>query len=183
MEANIESICAELGISVTKNGDGRWKAPCPFHSEKMPSFVVYKDGSYHCFGCSAHGNLSELLDDNKSAIMRYSTDKIDVELCADTSSDVNKFTVYIENYLRELLTGCKYVLKNKVYKYADFILARGIVNDTDQVDILKEIKIKSNTILSTEEHNAESKRCSPRTEDARFGGSNVEEKRKWNLGR
>lgn len=32
-----------------------WKGPCPFHREKTPSFVVYEDGHYHCFGCGAKG--------------------------------------------------------------------------------------------------------------------------------
>lgn len=29
---------------------------CPFHSEKTPSCVIYKDNSFHCFGCQAHGS-------------------------------------------------------------------------------------------------------------------------------
>lgn len=32
-----------------------WKACCPFHGEKSPSFYVYDD-HYHCFGCGAHGD-------------------------------------------------------------------------------------------------------------------------------
>lgn len=28
---------------------------CPFHSERTPSFVLYSDNSYHCFGCNANG--------------------------------------------------------------------------------------------------------------------------------
>jgi putative DNA primase/helicase len=29
---------------------------CPFHGEKTPSFTVYPDGHFHCFGCRAHGD-------------------------------------------------------------------------------------------------------------------------------
>jgi DNA primase len=39
---------------VTKSGR-QWKACCPFHGEKTPSFYIYDD-HYHCFGCGAHGD-------------------------------------------------------------------------------------------------------------------------------
>lgn len=32
-----------------------WKACCPFHGEKTPSFYVYDD-HFHCFGCGVHGD-------------------------------------------------------------------------------------------------------------------------------
>lgn len=35
-----------------------YKAPCPFHSDKSPSFTVNDDKQfYHCFGCGAHGDI------------------------------------------------------------------------------------------------------------------------------
>lgn len=29
---------------------------CPFHTEKTPSFTIYPNGSFYCFGCRACGN-------------------------------------------------------------------------------------------------------------------------------
>lgn len=28
---------------------------CPIHQERTPSFVLYPDNSFHCFGCKANG--------------------------------------------------------------------------------------------------------------------------------
>ena len=38
-----------------KKAGGNQLGLCPFHDEKTPSFHVYPDGHYHCFGCGAHG--------------------------------------------------------------------------------------------------------------------------------
>ena len=41
-----------------------YKACCPFHAEKTPSFTVNDDkGFYHCFGCGAHGDAIRFLTD------------------------------------------------------------------------------------------------------------------------
>ncbi|TGN38338.1 DNA primase [Marinobacter confluentis] len=47
-----------IGSRVTlKKAGGNYKARCPFHDEKTPSFNVRPDkGFYHCFGCGAHGD-------------------------------------------------------------------------------------------------------------------------------
>lgn len=44
---------SRYGIEIDKKGF----AKCPFHDEKTASFRVYKDGTYHCFGCGAHGDV------------------------------------------------------------------------------------------------------------------------------
>jgi DNA primase len=49
-------LAALIGRRVKLERAGRqWKACCPFHGEKTPSFYIYDDG-YHCFGCGAHGD-------------------------------------------------------------------------------------------------------------------------------
>ena len=43
-----------------------WKACCPFHNEKTPSFYVNDEkGFYHCFGCQAHGDAIRWLTDQQ----------------------------------------------------------------------------------------------------------------------
>ena len=34
-----------------------WEGCCPFHAEQTPSFRVYADNHFHCFGCAAHGDV------------------------------------------------------------------------------------------------------------------------------
>lgn len=64
LDAAIEQIKARLpivemiGRSVPLRRSGsRWVAPCPFHQEREPSFTVSENGSFHCFGCQASGDI------------------------------------------------------------------------------------------------------------------------------
>jgi DNA primase len=56
-----------VGKTVKLQKAGReFKAPCPFHKEKTPSFYVNDEkGFYHCFGCSVHGDAIRWLTDQR----------------------------------------------------------------------------------------------------------------------
>ena len=48
-------------IPLKKNGT-RWKALCPFHQEKTPSFIVSPERqSFHCFGCGKGGSAFQFI--------------------------------------------------------------------------------------------------------------------------
>jgi DNA primase len=59
------SLSSLIGKSVKLQKAGReFKACCPFHNEKTPSFTVNDEkGFYHCFGCGAHGDAIRYLTD------------------------------------------------------------------------------------------------------------------------
>lgn len=60
-------LSALVGKSVKLERAGReFRACCPFHNEKSPSFYVNDDKAfYHCFGCGAHGDAIRFLTDHK----------------------------------------------------------------------------------------------------------------------
>lgn len=47
-------------VTLRKNGKC-WKGKCPFHEDSDPSFCVYPDGRFHCFGCNAGGTVFDYL--------------------------------------------------------------------------------------------------------------------------
>ncbi len=41
-----------------------WKARCPFHNERTPSFMVSRErGSWHCFGCARGGDIFSFIQE------------------------------------------------------------------------------------------------------------------------
>lgn len=55
----VEVISSHIDL---KRAGAAYKALCPFHDEKSPSFVLQKgDPHYHCFGCGAHGDAIQFL--------------------------------------------------------------------------------------------------------------------------
>src|SRR4029078_12059080 len=58
-------LSAIISPSVKLVRAGReWKACCPFHNEKTPSFTINDEKGFdHCFGCGAHGDAIRFLTD------------------------------------------------------------------------------------------------------------------------
>ena len=61
------TLSGVIGRTTKLTRAGReWKACCPFHNEKTPSFTVNDEkGFYHCFGCQAHGDVIRWMTDHE----------------------------------------------------------------------------------------------------------------------
>jgi DNA primase len=61
------TLSALIGRTVKLQKAGReYKACCPFHKEKTPSFYVNDEkGFWHCFGCAVHGDAIRWMTDNR----------------------------------------------------------------------------------------------------------------------
>lgn len=54
---SLRDTVKQYGVDVNSRGYAR----CPFHNEKTGSFKVYSDGTFHCFGCGAHGDVVDFV--------------------------------------------------------------------------------------------------------------------------
>jgi DNA primase len=67
-QLDIVDVVQHYGVALKRQGSGpRYVGLCPFHSEKSPSFSVQSAlGYYHCFGCSAGGDVFKFVQQMES---------------------------------------------------------------------------------------------------------------------
>lgn len=74
--ANLLSNVISPSVKLARAGR-EWKACCPFHNEKTPSFVVNDEkGFYHCFGCGAHGDAIAFLTEARKLTFSSAVKKL-----------------------------------------------------------------------------------------------------------
>ena len=90
LKNNLDIIDTVSNYIELKKTGANYKAPCPFHDEKSPSFVVSPSKQiYHCFGCGAGG-------DSIKFVMEY--EKLNYPESIEKLADLNNFTLtYSEN--------------------------------------------------------------------------------------
>ncbi|MEI6296175.1 MAG: DNA primase [bacterium] len=140
MSSAVEQIKARLSVvdvigsylKLEKAG-GNFKAKCPFHNEKTPSFYVSPGReSYHCFGCDKGGDIISFVEDIEGVdfigalkiLAEKAGIKIDSEEKYEKSEKGRIFSLLnsaIEFYRKELV-------KNK--HALDYLKERGLKGET-----------------------------------------------------
>ena len=72
-------IAEVVGRYVKLQGSGdRLAGLCPFHPDRNPSLVVFPaTGSFHCFGCSKHGDVITFVREMEQSSFRGALDTLD----------------------------------------------------------------------------------------------------------
>jgi DNA primase len=123
-------------ISLSPAGKN-FKARCPFHEEKTPSFIVSPDrGLWRCFGCNVGGDII-------SFVMRYENieffdalkllaEKAGVDLKTTASADQKKYTVlYDINEAAKTFFTAQLLASHAAGKRAlQYLAERGLTDET-----------------------------------------------------
>ncbi|AZZ65533.1 DNA primase [Metamycoplasma phocicerebrale] len=142
--ADIVNIIGEY-VALEKQGKN-YKACCPFHGEKTPSFVVNKEkGIFRCFGCGKGGNVIKFIEyrENLSSIeaLKFLAKKLNLDI-SSFGKYLNKSNVSSEHTkLFELNSAAldffKYQITfEKTKELEAFLIKRDLTKD-----IIKEFEI------------------------------------------
>lgn len=110
---------------------------CPFHNEKTPSFTVNDaKGFYHCFGCSAHGDIISFVMNNEGLDYKDAVNK----LANDFSIEIPKVKV---DEVRENKLDLDYLILEKAAKFFEKNLHEG--DGSEARNYLKKRRLNSAT--------------------------------------
>jgi len=56
----LTSVVEDANVELKRSGT-RHVGFCPFHAEKTPSFFVFDDNHFKCFGCGEHGDVIDFV--------------------------------------------------------------------------------------------------------------------------
>jgi len=62
LKQNIDlfSVVESAGVDLQRRG-ARYVGLCPLHMEQTPSFYVFQDNHFKCFGCGEHGDVIDFV--------------------------------------------------------------------------------------------------------------------------
>ncbi|HQO70878.1 MAG TPA: DNA primase [Candidatus Paceibacterota bacterium] len=115
-------------ISLEKAGKN-YKAKCPFHNEKTPSFFVSPDrGTYYCFGCNAKGDIFSFVEKFEGTdflgALKILADRAGVDLEEYKNKNKDKTELYYE-IMEEATIFFEDNLKAKL-EARSYLLSRGL---------------------------------------------------------
>lgn len=128
-----------IGTRVKIMRRGRLKvALCPFHSEKSPSFHIKDEqGTYHCFGCGAHGDALSFLQEIEGVSFMEALEKLAslMGLTVPTFKDKPSNDESLQNKLLQVLEAAtlffeRQLKTSKGFKAAQYLETRGLSSET-----------------------------------------------------
>ena len=92
---------ARYGIEPNRKGF----AKCPFHSEKTASFRVYKDGTFYCFGCGAHGDVITFVMKMQNLSFEETCEMLDRDISYSEQREIDRAKREYEEKIKRIRTA------------------------------------------------------------------------------
>jgi DNA primase len=118
-------------LKLEKSGNA-YKAKCPFHNEKSPSFFVSPDrGGYYCFGCNAKGDIFTFVEQFEGldfrGALKVLAERAGVQLTFDKKADGERDRLFDIMEAAASYFEAEYIRAKDVQ---DYVKKRGITDTT-----------------------------------------------------
>lgn len=123
-------------ITLKPAGTHNYRALCPFHNEKTPSFMVSKDKQiWHCFGCSEGGDIFAFVQKYEGMgfpeALRHLANKAGVKLVHQDPALISQKTRLLDLLNLAAQFYREYLLKKDTAKIArEYLQNRGVKDET-----------------------------------------------------
>jgi DNA primase len=119
------------GYIELKKAGANFKAPCPFHDEKSPSFVISPQKQiYHCFGCGAGGDSIKFVMEYEKLSYPEAIEKLADQYNFTLQYTQGKSQAHQKSKLLDQLNSWYQTLLNQKPTALDYLKNRGIFNSS-----------------------------------------------------
>ncbi len=142
MSSDVERIKELLDISDVvgeyielKKAGSHYKANCPFHNEKTPSFIVSPDrGTYHCFGCGVSGDVFSFVQEFEGLDFRGALQVLAKKAGVEITSKDGVFKEKKDRLLKLNEEASKFFEENikNSKESLDYLKKRGVIDQTQK---------------------------------------------------
>lgn len=124
---NIVQLINSYGIQLTNAGSGKLKCKCPFHNDKTPSLIVYREtNSFHCFGCGVSGDIYKFVMEIENVSFKEAKKRLGDEVAFDCKEIIREPKPKLENIQGK--NPLSLIAKNLTLNYDDvkYLQSRGL---------------------------------------------------------
>ena len=134
----IEELIAE-DITLKKIGKDKFGGLCPFHDDHKPSLVVYSDTqSFYCFGCQAHGDVIDYVQNKRGLSflesLKFLAERVNILPVKISSEEIEESKE--KRTIKDILTETAYFYNRELLENSDkkklFMKSRNFTEETVQ---------------------------------------------------
>jgi DNA primase len=88
-QIDLSRVVTDSGVTLNVRGRSA-RGLCPFHDEKTPSFFVFPDNHFKCFGCGEHGDAVDFIQKLTGCDFNHALGELGIRRHKQSSAEIRR---------------------------------------------------------------------------------------------